>query len=117
MVKRPVLRRGDIVLVDYDPPRPNEASKIRPSILITNNLANSHGTNVVVVPLTSNVTTVYPFQLYLPREHTGLDQPSKAQVELLRSVSVSRVLQRVGGVQDDMMNSLDEKIKLHLALL
>lgn len=113
---RPVLRRGDIVLVDYEPARQNEASKVRPSILITNNLANANGTNVVVVPLTSNVTTVYPFQLYLPQEATGLDQHSKAQVELLRSVSVSRVQERVGGVPEDLMRTLDEKIRLHLAL-
>jgi mRNA interferase MazF len=113
---RPVLQRADIVLVDYEPARPNEASKIRPSILITNNLANSNGTNVVVVPLTSNVTTVYPFQLYLPLESTGLDQHSKAQVELLRSVSVSRVLERVGGIPDELMKQLDDRIKLHLAL-
>jgi mRNA interferase MazF len=113
---RPILRRGDIVLVDYDPARLNEANKIRPSVLITNNLANSNGTNVVVVPLTSNVMTVYPFQLYLQQESTGLDQHSKAQVELLRSVSISRVLQQVGGVPEDLMKLLDEKIKLHLAL-
>jgi mRNA interferase MazF len=113
---RPIIRRGDIVLVDYEPARANEANKIRPSIIITNNLANANGSNVVVIPLTSNTATVYPFQLYLPSERTGLDQDSKAQVELLRSVSVSRLTERIGGVADDLLSELDERIMLHLGL-
>lgn len=115
MVK-PIIRRGDIVLVDYEPARANEANKIRPWVVITNNLANANGGNVAVIPLTSTTATVYPFQLYLPSERTGLDQDSKAQVELLRSVSVSRLTERIGGIPDDLMGELDERIMLHLGL-
>ena len=115
MVDR-LFRRGDIVLVNYDPARPNEASKIRPSIVITNNHANLNGTNVVVIPLTSNVATIYPFQVYLPLEGSGLDQHSKAQVELLRSVSVSRIGKRLSTLPEELMLEVDGKIKLHLGL-
>jgi mRNA interferase MazF len=109
-----LFRRGDIVLIDYEPERPNEANKIRPSIIVTNNHANLNGSNVVVIPLTSNVATVYPFQVYLPLERSGLDQHSKAQVELLRSVSVSRVTRRLSTLSNELMLEVDEKIKLHL---
>lgn len=115
MVK-PIILRSDIVLIDYEPARAGEANKIRPSIVITNNIANANGSNIIVIPLTSNTLSVYPFQLYLPADRTGLDQDSKAQVELLRSVSITRVTQRVGSVTDELMRELDEKILLHLGL-
>jgi mRNA interferase MazF len=110
------LNRGDVILVDFEPARPTEANKIRPSILITNDQANLHGTNVVVVPLTSNVSRVYPFQLFLPSEQTGLDKDSKAQIELMRSVSKSRLDQRIGSLTRPLLEQLDERLKQHLGL-
>ncbi len=110
------LRRGDIVLVDFEPARANEANKVRPAVLVTNNLANANGSNVVVIPLTSNVARVYPFQLYLALERSGLEQDSKVQIELLRSVSVARLGKRLGNLPEDIMTELDQKIKLHLGL-
>ena len=77
-------------------------------MVITNNQANLHGTSVVVVPLSSNASTVYPFQSHLPLERTNLDYDSKAQVELLRSVSVSRVGQHLGQIPEDLMLELED---------
>ena len=109
-------RRGDIVLVDFEPARAAEADKIRPSIIVTNDQANQHGTNVMVVPLTSNVSRLYPFQLFLPAEETGLDKDSKAQVELTRSVSKGRVGKRLGRLPPSFLAALSERLKLHLDL-
>ena len=112
-----IWRRGDIVLVDFEPARATEADKIRPSVVVTNDQANRHGTNVMVVPLTSNVAKLYPFQLFLPAEETGLDKDSKAQVELTRSVSRGRVGKRVGRLPPSLLGALGERLKLHLDLL
>lgn len=109
-------RRGDILLVDFDPARPGEANKVRPSIVVTNDLANERGSSVVVVPLTSNTVRIYPFQLLLPSNLTGLDRDSKAQVELIRSVSRSRLESRVGSVVAEVLEQLDARIRLHLGL-
>ena len=110
------MNRGDIILVDFEPARPTEANKIRPSVLITNDQANTYGTNVMVVPLTSNVSRIYPFQLFLPSEQTGLDNDSKAQVELTRSVSKGRLGKRVGSLPHALLKQLNERLKLHIDL-
>ena len=110
------LNRGDIILVDFEPARPSEADKVRPSILVTNDQANLFGVNIMVVPLTGNVDRVYPFQLFLPAEQTGLERDSKAQVELTRSVSKSRLGKRVGRLPEGLLEQLDERLKLHLDL-
>lgn len=41
---------------------------------------------VTVVPVTSNISRVFPFQTLLPAEATGLRVASKAQAEQIRSV-------------------------------
>lgn len=109
-------RRGDIFLVDFDPSRAGEANKIRPAIIITNNSANTHGSSVIVLPISSQTEPIYPFQLLLPVSRTNLEHDSKAQTELLRSVSKSRLVKRLGFVPDDVMTDLDSRIKLHLGL-
>lgn len=110
------LRRGAIVLVDFEPARQTEANKIRPAVIITNDQANLYGTNVMVVPLTSNVSKIYPFQLLLPSEQVGLEKDSKAQIELTRSVSKSRLGEQVGTLPPTLLVELGKRIKLHLDL-
>ena len=71
------MRRGDIWLFDFDPPRGSEAAKVRPAVVVSNdgaNLAASRTTAgvVTVVPLTTNTQTVYPFQALLTPDETGL---------------------------------------------
>lgn len=111
-----MVKRGDIVLVDFDPAMRGEADKVRPSIVVTNDQANTHASSVVVVPLTSNTERVYPFQLFLPRRDTGLDRDSKAQVELMRSVSRRRLGGHVGSLSPALVGALDQRLRLHLKL-
>lgn len=112
----PLLRRGDIYLVDFGPGLAGEVDKIHPAILVTNNLANQNAHVVVVVPLTSNLERVYPFELVMETHRTGLNKDSKAQVNLLRHVSTSRLLRPLSFVPDDLMQELDERLLEHLAL-
>jgi mRNA interferase MazF len=110
------FRRGDIVLVDFDPAKPNEVAKKRPAIVVTNNTANQFGTTLVVVPLSGDSTRVYPFQVLLPAEETGLNDDSKAQVEQVRAVGLARMGKKLGKVPEPLMQQIGQKIKLHLAL-
>ncbi|MEA5120011.1 MAG: type II toxin-antitoxin system PemK/MazF family toxin [Propionibacterium sp.] len=51
---------------------------------------------VTVVPVTSNTTRVFPFQVLLPAAETGIHVDSKAQAEQVRSVSVERLGRVIG---------------------
>ena len=115
------MRRGEIRLVDLDPARGAEADKRRPGIIVSNDGANSTAERlrrgvITVVPVTSNTTRVYPFQVLLPASDTGLQRDSKAQAEQLRSVAVERIGARVGVVTGELLAALDEALRLHLAL-
>ncbi|CAB4791316.1 MAG: type II toxin-antitoxin system PemK/MazF family toxin [Actinobacteria bacterium] len=115
------MHRGEIYLVNLEPAKSGEANKQRPAVVVSNDGANSsaarsgHGV-ITVVPVTSNVARVYPFQVLLPANATGLDLDSKAQAEQVRSISVDRLGAAIGEVPHALMEELDEALRLHLAL-
>jgi mRNA interferase MazF len=115
------VRRGEIHVVNLEPVKSGEANKRRPAVIVSNDGANvaaeRTGRGVItVVPVTTNISRVYPFQVLLPANVTGLEHDSKAQAEQVRSVSVERIGSAVGEVSQDMMAELDEALRLHLAL-
>lgn len=115
------MRRGEIRLVDLEPVRGAEAGTRRPAVIVSNDGANGTAQRlgrgvIAVVPVTSNIARVYPFQVLLRAADTGLDVDSKAQAEQIRSVAVERIGRRVGVLQHDTAAALDEAIRLHLAL-
>lgn len=115
------MLRGEIRLVDLDPARAGEANKLRPAVLVSNDGANTTAAKlgrgvVTVIPVTTNVDRIYPFQVLIPAHESGLEHASKAQAEQVRSVSVERVTDRIGTVPPEVMLEVDEALRLHLAL-
>jgi mRNA interferase MazF len=115
------MRRGEVRLVDLEPVRGSEANKRRPAVLVSNDQANATadrlGRGVVsVVPLTSNVDRVFPFQALLPAGVSGLRIDSKAQAEQIRSVAVERVGPVLGWLPPELMQDVDDAVRLHLQL-
>ncbi len=108
-------------MTDLDPARGSEANKRRPAIIVSNEHANAAagrlGRGVVtVVPVTSNLTRVFPFQVWLPAESTGLRVDSKAQCEQVRAVSVERLGPALGQLPASIMGEMDAALRLHLQL-
>src|SRR5947208_7268382 len=100
-----LMRRGEIRLVDFEPVRGSESNKRRPAVIVSNDAANATAARlgrgvITVVPVTSNIDRVYPFQVLLPAAETRLDRDSKAQAEQIRSIAVARVGDRLGVVPD-----------------
>ncbi len=115
------MRRGEIRVVDLDPGRGSEATKRRPAVIVSNDGANAVATRlgrgvITVVPITSNIQRIYPFQVRLPARATGLRQDSKAQAEQIRSVAIERLGDRIGTVPATVMLKIEEALRLHLAL-
>lgn len=108
-------------MVNLDPVIGAEANKRRPAILVSNDGANATAARlgrgvVTMVPVTSNVARVHPFQVKLIAGATGLRTDSKAQAEQVRSVAVQRIGPRIGRVPAEVMEQIDEALRLHLAL-
>lgn len=115
------MLRGEIRLTDLEPARSGEADKRRPAVIVSNDRANATAARlgrgvVTIVPITSNTMRVFPFQVLLPADETGLRMDSKAQAEQVRSVSVDRIGPMVGRLPTSLMTQLDDALRLHLQL-
>lgn len=116
-----MIERGQIHLASLDPAVGSEQGKVRPVIIVSNNAANSsaerRGRGVItVIPVTSNVQAVYPFQVLMPREDTGLPAHSKAQAEQVRPISTDRLVRHIATLPAALMRDIDDALRLHLAL-
>lgn len=115
------MRRGEIRWVNLDPAMGSESDKRRPGVLVSNDGANEVASRlrrgvVTVVPVTSNVRRIYPFQVRLAAKECGLKSDLKAQAEQIRSASVERIGDQLGTVPQTTMDKLDNAIRIHLDL-
>ncbi len=113
------MKRGEIYFADLDPTVSDEIRKKRPVLIISNNANNNVANTITVIPITSNVTKVYPFEVLLNVNESGLEKTSKAQCHQLRTISKNRILNiKVQGVvTSSILSKINSALKLHLDLI
>lgn len=115
------MLRGEVRLIDFGPVLGSEANSRRPAVIVSNDRANTTAARlgrgvVTVVPVTSKIARVFPFQTMLLARLTGLRIDSKAQAEQVRSVSVERIGPVLGRVPPVIMAELEDALRIHLQL-
>ena len=115
------MRRGEIRALGLAPVVGAATVRTRPAVIVSNDGANSTAIRlgrgvVTIVPITSNIGSVHPFQVLLTAADTGFDCDSKAQAEQVRSVAVRRLGKLIGIVPFDLMARIDDALRLHLDL-
>jgi len=111
------MRRGDIMAVDLDPESRSPTDNTRLAVIVSNDAANgTYAGTTTVVPVTSNIEQVHPFQVLLAAAVTGMPQDVKAQAEQVRSIAIDRIGQRHGRLSRRQIRKLDEALRVHLAM-
>ncbi len=110
------MKRGEIYFADLNPTIGAETQKRRPVLIISNNANNNVATTLTIIPITSNVKKVYPFEVFLEKTITGLNKDSKAQCHQIRTISTLRISKPMplGMVGVNMMKKIEEALVLHL---
>ena len=112
-----MLTPGDIVDLDLGTPLVSEAGMVRPAIVVTADRVLRGGPNVVqVVPLTRTLRTSGTEVRIEPDPANGLDAPSAAQCQHIRSVATARVRGRRGNVGAVLLAHVRETLTLLLDL-
>lgn len=104
--------RGDVYWVALDPTVGSEIRKTRPAVVVSNNSCNRYGARVVVVPITSNVTSLYPGEAQI---RVG-GRPARVLGDQLRSIDKGRLRSRVGSLRADEIAEVDEALRITLDL-
>ena len=110
-------RRGDIVLVNFNPQKkPEEIAKVRPAVIVSDSSLNEVMDLVSVVALTTNlIDDAEPLRIRIAKRE-ALQQDSDAMVEQLRAVAKERIGQRIASLTEDEMDKIAFGIKEMLVL-
>jgi mRNA interferase MazF len=109
------MKGGEIYYANLNPSIGDEIKNIRPVLIVSNNMNNKMGNTVTVLPITKNVACVYPFEIFLPKQKTGLAHDSKAQAHQVRTISKQRINSGVKGRVDvSTMQRVEKALQLHL---
>ena len=106
------MRRGEVWWVDFDPAKGGEIRKIRPAIIVSNDVSNAYLNRLQVVPLTSNTGRLYPSETVV--ELAG--QSSKAMADQLTTVAKERLTSRLGVLSKPDLKSDESILKMQLGL-
>ncbi|MBS3027471.1 MAG: type II toxin-antitoxin system PemK/MazF family toxin [Dolichospermum sp. DET50] len=111
------MKRGEIYFANLSPAVGSEMDKRRPVLIVSNDANNNASTTVTILPITSNMTRVYPFEVLLNSEDSGLSKTSKVQAQQIRTISKQRILgDALGYLSQNVIDLVNDAIKLHLGL-
>lgn len=113
------MKRGEIYFANLDPTVGAEIQKKRPVLIVSNNANNKVAATITIIPITSSLKKIYPFEVLLMSRKTGLTKDSKAQCHQIRTISKLRITSSapVGTVENDTMLKIIDAIKLHLGVI
>jgi len=102
---------GEIVLLDFNPIRGSEISKIRPCIIVSRNIINKYSPLIIVLPTTSNTDKILPYHtLIKPSKKNGLKLKSKVLPEQIKSLDKSRICKKIGQIQPILMKEIEKSL-------
>jgi len=110
-----MYKYGDIILVNLNPQKNNEAGKVRPCVVVSDSDVNEILDLITIVPCTTNLLGEGLFRIPLPLRD-GLEKESEVMVEQIRGVSKKRILNSLSTVDKKEMQKIKEGLKALLRL-
>ena len=98
-----MVSKWEIYFCSLDPTEGSEQRGTRPVLIISTDSVNHNLTVSTVLPLSSVKPNdkIYPTEVLLPMEVSGLPKLSVAMVQQIRTVSHSRLINKVSTITDE----------------
>ena len=110
--------RGQIVEVDLEPVVGHEQGRVRPCIVVQNDVSNRFASTTIVVPLTDarNIAHRSPVYVLAPRGDGGLKKDSLVLCDQIRTVDQQRFGRLFGVLSPETMAKVDRALLISLGL-
>jgi mRNA interferase MazF len=110
------IARAELWLADLDPIRGHEQAGKRPVLIISEDLFNAGGADLVIaIPLTSVICSISSHVFLVPPEG-GIKKPSAIMCEAVRSIAKERLLRRWGNVSEEIMLEVENTLRILIRL-
>ena len=112
------VKRGDIYYADLSPVVGSEQGGIRPVLIIQNDTGNRYSPTVIAAAITSQTGNArLPTHSALPvNESGGLNRESIILLEQVRTLDKKRLRERMGHVEEQVMEKVDTAIAVSFGL-
>lgn len=111
------IKRGDIILCDFNPVIGTEQSGIRPAVIIQIDRANAASPHTIVAPLTSRIRkSLLPSHVFVPIGVANLTQDSVILCEQIRVIDKSRIIRVIGHLDKEYIVQLNMALSTILGL-
>jgi mRNA interferase MazF len=111
------IKRGDILLVDFEPVKGSEQGGIRPCLIIQNDISNKFSPVTIAAAITSKVPEKeYPTNVFISKQDSNLNKDSTIMLNQIRTIDKLRVIKKISSLDIYTMNKVDFAIKVSLGL-
>ena len=109
-----MIRRGEVYWAKLVPIEGSEIGKTRPAVVISNNINNEFADTVTVIPVTSSVGKVYPFEVSIPGGNGGLTADSRIKANQIRTIDKKRLVNFRYSLPIQFIPRVEQALKVHL---
>ena len=113
-----MIKRGDVYYADLDPVKGHETGKMRPVVVIQNDIGNMYSPTTIVAIITeySEKKASYPICVAI-KKGKGLRKDSIVNLSQIRTIDKKRLkAPRITKLSDNLINKVDEAIMSSLGL-
>ena len=112
------VKRGEIYYADLSPVVGSEQGGVRPVLIIQNDTGNRYSPTVIAAAITSQTGKArLPTHIELPvQQECGLTKDSVVLLEQVRTLDKRRLRERMGRVDDHVMEKIDTAIAVSFGL-
>ena len=113
-----IVKRGDIYYADLSPVIGSEQGGIRPVLVVQNDVGNRYSPTVIVSAITSQINKAkLPTHIEIAARDYGLIKDSVILLEQIRTIDKKRLKEKIGQLDDELMEIVNEALKISFGML
>ena len=113
-----IIKRGDMYYADLSPVVGSEQGGVRPVLIIQNDVGNKYSPTVIAAAITSQTTTNrLPTHIKLDSHEFGLMKNSVVLAEQIRTIDKSRLMEKIGQVDETVMGQVNSALGISFGLV
>lgn len=107
-----IIKRGFVYWVNLPDNEGREIKFIHPAVIVSNDEQNKYSPLITILPLTSNIDKIYPFQV----ETFLKNKKGVILVDQIRTIDCNRIGEKLGELDEITIEKIEKALHKTLAL-